>query len=126
MWIERKLFGACWLISSLFIALISNPLAASPPVPKLEELALGTEFTWHQFPIDGGHVACAHRPGNGATIVLIPGTFGDAGVFAAISKYLDKSLNLIVIETRGIGHSWPPPARGSIEQCARDTIMILD
>ncbi len=99
---------------------------AADPQPKPEGQQLGDEFIYRQFPLADGHLSCAHRAGPGPTLVLIPGTFGDARVFAELVKTLDKSLNLVLIENRGLGKSWPPPKEGSIEQCGRDAVLILD
>jgi len=76
------------------------------------------------IPIDGGQLCCAHRPGDGPTLLLIPGTFSDSRAFAKLVPHLSKDLNLLIQENRGLGHSWPPPQDGSIEQCARDSLLI--
>ncbi|MCK5457477.1 MAG: alpha/beta hydrolase, partial [Melioribacteraceae bacterium] len=39
---------------------------------------------------------------------------------------LGKDLNLILIEVRGHGKSWPPPIDGTIEQLAKDVILVAD
>lgn len=105
---------------------LTSILAASASERKSEGQPLSSDFVFHSFPIDGGQLSCAHRPGTGPTLVLIPGTFGDCRVFGETVRSLDKSLNLVIIENRGLGQSWPPPEEGSIEQCARDAILILD
>ncbi|MGD9857563.1 MAG: alpha/beta fold hydrolase, partial [Planctomycetaceae bacterium] len=105
---------------------LALPGRAASPQLHLDQWKFGEEFQHREFPIAEGNIACAHRPGIGPTLVLIPGTLSDSRAFAAVVGHLDKSLNLVLIENRGLGRSWPPPERGSIEQCARDAITILD
>ncbi len=76
--------------------------------------------------VEGGRLCCAHRPGDGPTLLLIPGTFSDSRVYAKMIPHLDKDLNLLILENRGLGKSWPPPENGSIEQCAGDALQVAD
>jgi pimeloyl-ACP methyl ester carboxylesterase len=57
---------------------------------------------------------------------LIPGTFADARNFVAAVRELDPAYELLILEHRGIGGSWPPPVSSSIESCAKDAIDVLD
>ncbi len=66
------------------------------------------------------------RPGNGPTLILIPGSFSDANQWNEVIPVLGKDLNLILIEVRGHGKSWPPPIDGTIEQLAKDVILVAD
>ncbi len=109
-----------FLILLLIVAVSENPSFAAIAIPRL------AGFKDHVIPIEGGHLCCAHRPGNGPTLILIPGTFSDSRVFAKLAPLLDEDLNLIIIENRGLGKSWPPPENGSIEQCARDALLLAD
>lgn len=43
-----------------------------------------------------------------------------------IIPILGKDLNLILVEVRGHGKSWPPPLNGTIEQLAKDVMAIAD
>ena len=78
---------------------------------------------------DGALLAYYVRPGPGPTLVLVPETHGDRTQFYA-REFLDQitpELQLIVIESRGQGRSWPPPtpARASIEQYADDVLAVV-
>ncbi len=66
------------------------------------------------------------RPGNGPTLILIPGSFSDANQWNEAVTVLERELNLILIEVRGHGKSWPPPIDGTIEQLAKDVMLVAD
>jgi len=75
---------------------------------------------------DGGRIAYHIRPGTGPTLVFIPGSWGDHHVFDATLQHLDATLNVVVVEMRGHGGSWPPTLSGSIEQFADDVLRVTD
>ena len=77
-------------------------------------------------PTDEGRVSYLHRAGTGPALLLIPGSFSDASQWDAVVARLPSSLNLVLVELRGHGGSWPPPRNGSIEQFAQDTLAIAD
>ncbi len=107
-----------WCSGWLLVAVCFSPAAASERFPRLvgfEDRLIGFE---------GGQLCCAHRAGDGPTLVLIPGTFSDSRVFAKLIPHLKDDYNLMIIENRGLGKSWPPPENGSIKQCARDALLI--
>ncbi|MCA9109045.1 MAG: alpha/beta hydrolase [Planctomycetaceae bacterium] len=83
-------------------------------------------FVEHLIEIDGGQLCCVERPGEGPSLMLIPGTFSDSRVFSRLVPYLDPSLRLLLVENRGLGRSWPPPVDGSIDLCARDDLLIAN
>ncbi|WP_339908154.1 alpha/beta hydrolase [Symmachiella dynata] len=85
-----------------------------------------TGFQDRLIPTEHGQLCCAHRPGDGPTLLLIPGTFSDSRAFAKLAPHLGKDLNLFVLENRGLGRSWPPPQDGSIEQCAQDALLVAE
>ncbi len=66
------------------------------------------------------------RPGEGPTLVLIPGSFSDVSQWETIVPLLDKDINLILVEVRGHGKSWPPPVDGTIELLAEDVMIVAD
>jgi pimeloyl-ACP methyl ester carboxylesterase len=84
----------------------------------------GKGFVDRFIPIDGGRLCCVQRVGSGPTLMLIPGTFSDSGTFRDLVRHLDKSLNLLLVENRGLGRSWPRAENGSIEQCAQDALLV--
>ncbi len=66
------------------------------------------------------------RPGDGPTLILIPGSFSDVNQWNEVVPFLGKNLKLILIEVRGHGKSWPPPIDGTIEQLAKDVMVVAD
>lgn len=66
------------------------------------------------------------RPGDGPTLVLIPGSFSDASQWEDVLPFLDNNLNLLLIEVRGHGKSWPPLVNGTIEELANDVMTVTD
>ena len=66
------------------------------------------------------------RPGDGPTLILIPGSFLDVNQWNEVVPVLGANLNLILIEVRGHGQSWPPPKDGTIEQLAKDVMAVVD
>lgn len=77
---------------------------------------------------DGALLAYYVRPGSGASLVFVPETHGDRTQFyePAFLEQLDPNFQLIVIESRGQGRSWPPPlaAEASIERYASDVLAV--
>lgn len=71
-------------------------------------------------------LSCFRRPGSGPTLLLMPGTFSDSRNYVLTARGLDPSFDLLILESRGIGGSWPPPDTSSIEDCAADAIAVLD
>ncbi len=75
---------------------------------------------------DGGHLAYHVRAGSGQTLVLIPGSWGDRHVYDETLAELDESLQVVIVELRGHGESWPPTLDGSIESFADDVLRVTD
>ena len=100
----------------------NHATADEPDLPK----RFSEPFVEHLIDIEGGQLCCVQRHGDGPTLMLIPGTFSDSRAFARLVSHLDSSLNLLLVENRGLGRSWPPPEDGSIEQCAQDELRIAD
>lgn len=87
-------------------------------------------FTTRSFVLpDGALLAYYIKPGPGPTLVLIPETHGDRTQFyePGFLQNLPRNMQLVVIETRGQGRSWPPPtpAQASIEQYASDVLAVM-
>jgi pimeloyl-ACP methyl ester carboxylesterase len=117
---DRRL-SVCSLLTGL-MCLVGNSLTIANDRPSAKRL--GGDFVDHMIPVDGGELCCARREGTGPTVMLIPGTFSDSRTFGRVIPHLTQSFNLLIVENRGLGKSWPPPEDGSIEQCGRDALLI--
>jgi len=104
----------------------NHALAAEAELITLADLQLGSEWIQHRVVVPEAELSCFQRPGEGATLLLIPGTFSDSRIFALTVRHLNPKLNLIIIENRGLGGSWPPPEKSSIERCAEDALAVMD
>ena len=78
---------------------------------------------------DGAILAYYVRPGSGPTLVLVPETNGDRTQFFPDEFLggLDRNWQVVIIETRGQGRSWPAPApnQASIEYYAQDVLEVV-
>ncbi|MSU22424.1 MAG: alpha/beta fold hydrolase [Opitutus sp.] len=80
---------------------------------------------------DGAILASYARPGAAAqsTLVLVPETHGDRTQFQEPSflENLPADLPVVIIESRGQGRSWPPPApaQATIERYASDVLEVV-
>lgn len=87
-------------------------------------------FSRSRVDVDGGWLSCLRRGGAGPTsrsaLVLIPGSYDDARTFAGMLERFDADREIVVVELRGHGGSWPPPADGSVEQFAGDVLRAVD
>ncbi|MFO1093871.1 MAG: hypothetical protein U0992_11255 [Planctomycetaceae bacterium] len=101
-----------------------SAMARGADLPLVER-RLDASFRQCLIPVEKGQLSCYRRPGTGPTLLLIPGTFSDARNYVATVRALDPSYELLILEHRGIGGSWPPPVTASIEACA-DAIDVLD
>ena len=63
----------------------------------------------HEYHDGDPRVSAYVRGAEGPTVVLIPGTWGPAGVLGKIADGIDRSINLILLEVPGQGFNWPPP-----------------
>ncbi len=119
----RRLMGQLPVIVAL--AACSSPSTAADPAPLVER-RLDAGFVQNFVLTDGGRLSCYRRRGNGPPLLLIPGTFSDARNYARTTAALDPSIDVLVLENRGLGGSWPPPEHSSIEDCAADALLVLD
>lgn len=83
-------------------------------------------FSRGSIATEEGRVSYVHRPGEGPSLILIPGSYSDSNQWTETVKGLPSDLELILFEIRGHGESWPPPANGSIEQFAQDALKVAD
>lgn len=83
-------------------------------------------FTRSKIQTDEGDVSYVVSRGPGPSLLLMPGSFGDCRVFDEVIAFLPSELQIVIAEIRGHGGSWPPPANGSIEQFAADTMSVAD
>jgi pimeloyl-ACP methyl ester carboxylesterase len=82
------------------------------------------DFPRSRIQTDEGRVSYQVRRAQGPALVLIPGSFNDNHQWDEVIARLDPALTLILIELRGHGESWPPPANGSIELFAQDVLAV--
>ena len=87
---------------------------------------LGSAFVQRATEAPGATLAYQERDGRGPPLVLIPGSFNAAGALKDIIDHLDAALHVVVVDLRGHGGSWPPPANGSIELFAQDVLQVVD
>ncbi len=83
-------------------------------------------FTRDQIQTEEGVVSFLFRERKGPALILIPGSFTDSRQWEPVLAWLDADLTLVLVELRGHGKSWPPPASGSIEQFASDVLRIAN
>src|SRR5690606_34524926 len=86
----------------------------------------GAAFVRKHIPTDEGDISYEIRRGTGPALVLLHGSFNDNRQWDALLPALDPNLTLVLIELRGHGASWPPPAHGSIEQFAKDAMRAME
>ena len=99
---------------------------SSDSAPPVAGDGLGPAFVPHSIEAPGATIAYHVREGRAPPLVLIPGSFNAAGALKDIVDHLDEGWHIIVIELRGHGGSWPPPANGSIELFAQDVLQVAD
>jgi pimeloyl-ACP methyl ester carboxylesterase len=122
---------ACRIAPMLMMACGTMAPAAIPPhVVQPKATTDDARFTTQCLVLpDGAFLAYYIKPGRAPALVLIPETHGDRTQFYERSflDHLPPDLQLVVIETRGQGRSWPPPlpAQASIEQYADDVLAVL-
>jgi pimeloyl-ACP methyl ester carboxylesterase len=83
-------------------------------------------FVRKQIPTDEGHISYEVRAGTGPRVILIPGSFNDNRQWDDVVPRLDAGIQLLLVELRGHGQSWPPPGNGSIEQFGADVARVAE
>ena len=93
-----------------------------------EQASQKTDTTTIRKTIEQDNIRLSYvvRPGEGPTLILIPGSFSGVHQWDEVMAGLDKDLNLILVEVRGHGQSWPPAENGSIELFAADVKSVAD
>jgi len=83
------------------------------------------EFVRGQCDVGDACLSYLWRSGEGLALVLIPGSWRDAGQWQETVKGLDPDLPLLLVELRGHGRSRPPPEQGSINGFAGDVLSVI-
>lgn len=112
--------GALLLASSLGAAHVVRPRATQDD-PAFQRNAVILP--------DGAVIAWYLKSGTGPTLVLVPETHGDRTQFQepGFLRALDPACGVLIVESRGQGRSWPPPAAAdaSIERYASDVLAVV-
>lgn len=78
---------------------------------------------------DGASIAFYVRAGREPALVLVPETHGDRTQFQepAFLASLSADRQIVIVESRGQGRSWPPPTpeQASIERYADDVLAVV-
>ena len=83
-------------------------------------------FDQGRVKVDGAEIAYQIRRGTGPAVVLVPGSYVGADDWTEVVASLDRTLTIQIVELRGHGQSWPPPAAGSIPQFAGDVFAAAE
>lgn len=105
----------------------ASKVLAGPPDGKKDPLAeIG--FRRHFVDVKDAKLSYVVRKAAGPTLVLIPGSFDCADSWLGVVTKLDPGLQIVIVELRGHGQSWPPPTpeTGTIEQFAQDVFACTD
>jgi pimeloyl-ACP methyl ester carboxylesterase len=80
------------------------------------------------IPIKGGQLSYVTRRRHGASLFLLPGTFGDSEGYgwAKVVPFFPEEWQITIMEMRGCGQSKPVAADGSIEMFAVDLLAVVD
>ncbi len=100
------------------------PAATTSKTSALDPLG----FQRHFVELKDAKLSYVIRKTSGPTLVLIPGSFDSAESWLAVVEKLDPHLQIVIVELRGHGQSWPPPnsENGTIEQFAKDVFSCID
>jgi len=74
----------------------------------------------------GNRTLAEVRDGSGPSLVLVPGTWGNARTRARLVEELDRDLKLVCVTLAGQDDNWPPPERPSIPQFSEDVFSLAD
>lgn len=74
----------------------------------------------------GNRITAEVREGNGPTLFLVPGTWGNAQTRGPLIQNLDDDLNVVCVALAGQDDNWPPPESPSIPQFTDDVISLAD
>lgn len=115
---------ALWAAALLITAQTPDPDLPADYAASHE--ATRAAFSHHVFALeDGGRLGYHIREGEGPTLVLTPGTWGDYLSFNRLVPLLDPAFRVIVIEFRGQGDSSAPVAGATIESHSDDLMAVI-
>lgn len=109
------------VLGMLPVPVLGQGKPATPSNENKDSLAeIG--FRRHFVELDDSKISYVIRKATGPTLVLIPGSFDSAESWLGVVTKLDPGLQIVIVELRGHGQSWPPPTAktGTIEQFAKD------
>ena len=85
-----------------------------------------TDWTSTMVDVGGASLCGWRRRGDGAALVLVPGSFYDRTQWDAVIAGLSPKLDLLIVELAGHGRSRPPLEDGSLELLTRDVLRVVD
>lgn len=96
--------------------------------PPTKDLLVEAGFERHFVEVKDAKLSYVLRKAAGPTLLLIPGSFESADTWLGVVAKLDSKLQVVLVELRGHGQSWPPPTvdSGTIPQFARDVFACAD
>lgn len=115
-----------FLLIAVGSAIVDGPL---DPVFSQETSASISQSVFERHSVmlkDDAKISYAVRKGTGPTLVLIPGSFDAVESWKQVVEKLEPTLQVVIVELRGHGESWPPPTAqtGTIEQFADDVLTV--
>lgn len=84
---------------------------------------------WHHIEHitpSGNPIHAEISQGKGPSLILVPGTWGNAQTRMQLIEKLDPNINLICVSLAGQDDNWPPPQNPSIPQFSEDIISLAD
>ena len=74
----------------------------------------------------GNRITAEIREGEGPTLVLVPGTWGNARTRGRLVEGLDRNLKLVCVALAGQDDNWPPPRSPSIPGFTDEVMDLAD
>jgi pimeloyl-ACP methyl ester carboxylesterase len=74
----------------------------------------------------GNRITAEVRKGTCATLILIPGTWGNAKFRTRLVDALNPDFTLVCVALAGQDDNWPPPSDPSIPQFSQDVLCLAD
>jgi pimeloyl-ACP methyl ester carboxylesterase len=124
-----------WFTTSLLLLILALRLAVVcgvEPPPRSSnnppDTVAEAGFERHSKKLPDATLSYVVRQATGPTLVLIPGSFDRAESWLGVVAKLDPQFQVVIVELRGHGESWPPPTTetGTIEQFAKDVFACTD
>jgi pimeloyl-ACP methyl ester carboxylesterase len=129
---RATMIARCFAPMTLFFALgmlsahaLGQGNSATPPA---KDLLAQAGFGRHFVEVKDAKLSYVLRKAAGPSLILIPGSFESADTWLGVVAKLDPKLQIVVVELRGQGQSWPPPSAesGTIPQFAKDVLACAD